>query len=247
MAPAPDEVQPVLEPVSSVNAAATTEPAVELEHRPVTTSSIAEILLLSWLVMTFLVLASVSLRWLRFWRHVRSAPKRKCPELESQIDALSKQLGLRRRVRLVVTESRIGPAVVGVFRTTVLLPAVVVDRLGGDAIRPILSHELLHIRRGDLWIGLLQTLTQSLWWFHPLVWWVSRLTTRDAERCCDESVLAELKCDPAEYARSLLDVLELKQELKPVPVFPGVRPVDVTSRRLERIMTLRQGCRRRTP
>lgn len=200
-----------------------------------------------WLAVTMLVLAALSWRWLRFWKLVRSAPRRECPELETQLDTLSKQLGLRRRVRLVVTESRIGPAVIGVFRATVLLPAVVVDRLQGNAINPILTHELLHVRRGDLWIGLLQTLAQTLWWFHPLVWWVSRLTTRDAERCCDEAVLAELNCDPADYARSLLDVLELKQELKPVPVFPGVRPVDVTSKRLERIMSLRQGCRRRTP
>jgi hypothetical protein len=107
--------------------------------------------------------------------------------------------------------------------------------------------EVLHIRRGDLWVGLLQTLAQALWWFHPLVWWVGRLTTREAERCCDEEVLGELKCDPASYARALLDVLDLKSQLKPVPVFPGVRPVDVTSQRLERIMSLRQGCRRRSP
>jgi hypothetical protein len=81
--------------------------------------------------------------------------------------------------------------------------------------------EVLHIRRGDLWVGLLQTLAQALWWFHPLVWWVGRLTTREAERCCDEEVLGELKCDPASYARALLDVLDLKSQLKPVLVFPG--------------------------
>jgi type II secretory pathway component GspD/PulD (secretin) len=98
-----------------------------------------------------------------------------------------------------------------------------------------------------LWVGLLQTVAQAVWWCHPLVWWVSRRTTREAERCCDEEVLAELGCDPAAYARALVDVLELKRELKPVPVFPGVRPVEVTSQRLERIMQLGQGCQRRTP
>ncbi|MCX7418812.1 MAG: hypothetical protein NT013_04650 [Planctomycetia bacterium] len=94
---------------------------------------------------------------------------------------------------------------------------------------------------------MLQTLAQAVWWCHPLVWWVNRLTTREAERCCDEEVLAELGCDPAAYARALVDVLELKRELKPVPIFPGVRPVEVTSQRLERIMQLGQGCHRRTP
>ncbi|HZN34465.1 MAG TPA: M56 family metallopeptidase, partial [Pirellulaceae bacterium] len=92
-----------------------------------------------------------------------------------------------------------------------------------------------------------QVLAQSLWWFHPLVWLANRLLSREAERCCDEQVLAELGCEPARYARSLLDILQLKHELLAVPAFPGVRPVDVTSNRLERIMRLGHGCQRRTP
>jgi beta-lactamase regulating signal transducer with metallopeptidase domain len=200
-----------------------------------------------WLMMTLLVLLGVTVRWLRFWRLVQSSPRRESPELVSLLDSLTRQLHVRRRVRLIVTESLVGPAVIGFFRVTVLIPAVVADRLQGKAVAPILAHELLHIRRGDLWVGLLQTLAQAMWWFYPLVWWVGRVTTREAERCCDEEVLGELKCDPASYARVLLDVLDLKSQLRPVPVFPGVRPVDVTSQRLERIMSLRQGCRRRSP
>lgn len=201
----------------------------------------------AWAVISGLVLLVVTIRWLRFCRLVRASPRRNSPELDMLLNTLSKQLGVRRRVRLIVTESLVGPAVVGFFRVAVLIPAIVADKLKGDSVAPILAHELLHIRRGDLWVGLLQTVAQALWWFHPLVWWVGRVTTREAERCCDEEVLGELKCDPASYARVLLDVLDLKSQLKPVPVFPGVRPVDVTSQRLERIMTLRQGCRRRSP
>lgn len=208
---------------------------------------IGNVALVAWAVISGFVLLGVTIRWLRFWRLVRTSPRRDSPELDTMLQTLSKQLGVRRRVRLIVTESLVGPAVVGFFRVTVLIPAVVADKLKGESVAPILAHELLHVRRGDLWVGLLQTVAQALWWFHPLVWWVGRVTSREAERCCDEEVLGELKCDPASYARALLDVLDLKSQLKPVPVFPGVRPVDVTSQRLERIMTLRQGCRRRSP
>lgn len=203
--------------------------------------------LVAWAMISGFVLIGVTVRWLRFWILVRESPRRDSPELDTMLQTLSKQLGVRRRVRLIVTESLVGPAVVGFFRVTVLIPAVVADKLKGESVAPILAHELLHVRRGDLWVGLLQTVAQALWWFHPLVWWVGRVTSRETERCCDEEVLGELKCDPASYARALLDVLDLKSQLKPVPVFPGVRPVDVTSQRLERIMTLRQGCRRRSP
>ena len=112
---------------------------------------------------------------------------------------------------------------------------------------PILAHELLHIRRGDLHTGTLQAIVQSLWWFHPAVWLSNRWLTREAERCCDEQVIAELGCSPAQYARSLLSVIEYKHQLQPIPVFPGMKPVEITSQRMERIMSLKKGLRKQTP
>ena len=131
----------------------------------------------------------------------------------------------------------------GFFRPTVLLPKVIVDGKSAVELEPIITHELIHIRRGDLWVGVLQVLAQALWWFHPLVWLANRWTTETTERCCDLEVLSESKVSPANYARSLVDVLELKQSLASVPAFPGMRPVDITTDRLERIMVLGKGCR----
>ena len=114
-------------------------------------------------------------------------------------------------------------------------------------IEPILAHELIHFRRGDTVLGVLQTAAQILWWFHPLIWWASREATRERERCCDEEAVAGLACEPGDYAQTLLDVLRSKRKLEPVFAQPGVRPVDITARRLEHIM---QGDRRfhqRTP
>ena len=112
---------------------------------------------------------------------------------------------------------------------------------------PILAHELLHIRRGDLRTGTLQAIVQSLWWFHPAVWLSNRWLSREAERCCDEQVIAELGCTPAQYARSLLSVIECKHQLQPIPVFPGMKPVEITTQRMERIMSLKNGLKKRTP
>jgi beta-lactamase regulating signal transducer with metallopeptidase domain len=112
---------------------------------------------------------------------------------------------------------------------------------------PILAHELLHIRRGDLRTGTLQAIVQSLWWFHPAVWLCNGWLSREAERCCDEQVIAELGCSPAQYARSLLSVIESKHALQPIPVFPGMKPVEITSQRMERIMSLKSNLKKQTP
>eukprot|EP00913_Durusdinium_trenchii_P008811 g8277.t1 len=203
--------------------------------------------LLIWVSGTALIAVSAVVRLAQCLRAAKRAGWRRDADLESLAAELAVTLKLKRRVRVVVTNSRLGPAVVGLFRPLILLPEVVVrDRTPAD-LKPILMHELVHIRRGDLWVGLLQVVASALWWFHPLVWICGRLVSREAERCCDEESIAALGGDTARYAYSLLDVLDLKQSLKPVPSFPGVRPVEVTSQRLERIMSLRQGCRKQTP
>ncbi len=205
-----------------------------------------------WLVCVWLAGAASSLlvaaiRWQLFLRRLRRYPLRTDAALSVLAVQLVRRLKVGRRVRLLITQSRIGPAVIGILRPTILLPAAIVAGRSPQDLEPILAHELLHVRRGDLWLAAGQVLAHALWWFHPLVWLANRLLAREAERCCDEQVLAELRCEPARYARSLLEILEQKQELVAVPAFPGVRPVDVTSSRLERIMRLGHGCQRRTP
>lgn len=200
-----------------------------------------------WTGMAALIATVMLIRFLRCWQTIRRAGAVNSPELDQLLVRLCGELGLKRRIRLVVTHSRIGPAVIGLFRPTILLPAAIAESRTREELKPILAHELIHIRRGDLWIGLLQLLASIVWWFHPLVWLTGRRLKFEMEQCCDEEVLAELKCDPRRYAAALLEILELKQTLKTVPVVPGVRPVEITSKRMERIMRLGQGSKKRTP
>jgi beta-lactamase regulating signal transducer with metallopeptidase domain len=200
-----------------------------------------------WLAGCLVYACVFARRWLTLCRNLHAGQCSNAAELAGEVTRLREELGVRRRVRLLVTSQPIGPAVVGLWRPLIILPAALVAGKTAAELRSLLAHELVHIRRGDLWLALLQTLASLVWWFHPLVRLASRLLSREAERCCDEAVIAHLGCEPAAYARSLLDVLALKQQLRPVPAFPGVRPLDVTSQRLERIMNLRQGCHKRTP
>jgi len=163
------------------------------------------------------------------------------PELQQAVELLSAQIGLRRRVRVLVTSSNVGPAVIGIFRPLIILPEAITRSASAESLHPVLMHELIHIRRGDLWLGFLQATARLIWWFHPLVHWTVRQASRSAEACCDQESLAALNCSPREYAQCLLTILEQKKQLTPIPSFPGVRAVDITSIRLEQIMKTRQG------
>lgn len=152
------------------------------------------------------------------------------------VEALARRLGLRRGVRLAVTSRPVGPAAFGLLRPAILLPEPLLAGTPAEQVELILAHELIHIRRGDLLAGRLQLVAQLVWWFHPLVWWTNREAGRTREHCCDEEVVSGVGCKPALYARTLLGVLEQKGRLRSLAAFPGVRALEVTSRRLEAIM-----------
>lgn len=211
-----------------------------------------------WTFITLLLIAGmiVSMLWLswKFACCLRRIYAHRVTEFDEEIECvvatLVKELRLRRVPRVIISDVRFGPAVLGIFRHLIVLPKCLIADDGcrnPKILRPILAHELMHIRRGDLRTGTLQAVVQCLWWFHPAVWIVNRLLSRETERSCDEQVVAELGCSPMDYARSLLVVIECKHSLKPIPVFPGMKPVEITSQRMERIMSLTQGSRTRMP
>ena len=91
------------------------------------------------------------------------------------------------------------PFLLGLWHPRIYLPA----GLRGERLRYVLSHERVHLRRGDHWVKLLAFCILSLHWFNPLVWLAFFLLNRDMEMSCDERVLEETG-DAGEYSRSLL-------------------------------------------
>ena len=199
-------------------------------------------------VFGFLAIATVTtVRTCFHLRMIAESDRFENAGLDALVLALRNRIGLRQKVRLCISDGRVGPAVIGLLHPTMVLPEICVKDKSPEELEPLIVHELLHVRRGDLWTGMLQIIAQAIWWFHPLVWMVNRAVSREAERCCDEETIGELGCPPSRYARSLLEVLKRKRMLIPTAAFPGVRPVEITSKRLERIMSLEQGCHKRTP
>ncbi len=85
----------------------------------------------------------------------------------------------------------------------VLLPA---DWIAWDnpKLEAVLAHERTHVRRRDWGIALLAGVNRSLFWFHPLTWWLERKLASLAEEACDDSAL--LLVDHQPYAQALLDM-----------------------------------------
>ncbi|MGO9112173.1 MAG: M56 family metallopeptidase, partial [Thermoguttaceae bacterium] len=91
----------------------------------------------------------------------------------------------------------------------VLLPACLVTGLSTAQLESILAHELAHIRRHDYLVNLLQTLVETLFFYHPAVWWLSHQIRNERENCCDDVTMATVG-SRADYGRALLAIEELR-------------------------------------
>jgi outer membrane protein assembly factor BamB/beta-lactamase regulating signal transducer with metallopeptidase domain len=112
------------------------------------------------------------------------------------------------------------PVVVGVARPLILLPASLASGLMPDQIESLLTHELAHIRRHDLWVNLLQRLIEAMCFFHPAVWYVSRRVSIERENCCDDFVLSA-GWPRVQYADALVRMAELCLALRGTRAAPS--------------------------
>ncbi len=234
--PATGGERPITVPAQTAPAEASTGNSPAL---PISRGNVLMLLAVFWSLGLAASLIFVARKWLLCHRHIGRTSRSAGSLLAEQAASMAARLGVRRRVNLLVTESPFGPAAFGLLRPTVLLPSPLLRNLGPEQLDLILAHELVHIRRWDALMSRLQVAVQAIWWFHPLIWWANREASRERERCCDEEVVAGLGCDPARYARGLLDVLERKRRLQPLFALPGMRTLEITTHRLEHIMRYR--------
>jgi len=125
------------------------------------------------------------------------------------------------------------PAVFGIVRPILLLPEGIFDRLTPAQLEAIVAHELCHVRHRDNLFAAMHMFVETVFWFHPLVWWVGKRMVEERERACDEEVL-RLGSEPRVYAEGILGICKLYVE-SPLACVSGVTGADL-KKRIEAIM-----------
>jgi bla regulator protein BlaR1 len=144
------------------------------------------------------------------WQHrrARRLVRRSEPVDEPWLAGLFADLRARLRVAegsvLRLSPDVATPQVLGLMRPVVLLPASAPMRLSRPELAMTLCHELIHVRRGDLWLAWLPALAQRLFFFHPLALLAAREYLLAREGACDAEVLRVLTPAPETYGRLLV-------------------------------------------
>ncbi len=139
--------------------------------------------------------AGISCSWWIRWRRISAAVR------------AGSEMPLGLPIRAISSRSFMEPGVFGIFRPVLLLPEGIFEHLTSEQWKTVVAHELCHVRHRDNLIGAVQMFMETVFWFHPLTWWIGQRIFEEREKACDEEVL-RLGSEPCVYAQGILKLCE---------------------------------------
>ena len=177
----------------------------------ITIDSVVSFMAIFWCIGIF----AMGIRFTRCWamtqilrRQGTAIPGRRWLEL---FDSIRKQLGVSRTLRLLESTIAGTPMVIGWLKPVILIPTSVFTSLDEEEIRLIFMHELVHIRRRDHLVNIMQGIVEILLFFHPIIWWLSLQIRTEREHCCDDTTIKQ-GSEPRRLAAMLLKLESLRIE-----------------------------------
>ncbi len=160
-------------------------------------------LIIGWLVGVVLLSTRPLVGW-RSARNLRTHGLEDVPtEVSEMVARIARRLGISRPVIAMQSPLVDVPTLIGALRPLILMPASALTGLPREQLEAVIAHELAHVRRHDYAINSIQVLLETLFFYHPAVWWVSHRIRIEREDCCDDTAVA-LTGDRAGYARMLV-------------------------------------------
>jgi uncharacterized protein (TIGR03435 family) len=191
---------------------------------PPSLSHLVPILIGAWLCGFMLGL----IFWVRSLRQIRAIRRAATP------------LDLNLPIPVMSSPALLEPGVFGIRNPVLILPEGIADRLTPAQLEAVIAHEMCHFRRRDNLTAAIHMAVETIFWFHPLAWWIRRRLVAERERACDEEVVS-LTGDPQVYAEAILTVCKLYFE-SPLVCVSGVTGSNL-KKRIEAIMSNRAALR----
>jgi beta-lactamase regulating signal transducer with metallopeptidase domain len=179
--------------------------AIRMQSRRTAPDAVLPAIVVLWLAGVVLLQLRLFGGWWRV-RGLHRASLAASPSLwQTRAEQLAALVRARPFVRVVEAHAVDIPSVIGWWRPVILLPIGALAGLTPAQADAILVHELAHIRRHDYLVNGLQHAAETLLFYHPAVWWLSRRMRIEREHCCD-AVVVQVCGDPIEYAVALAEL-----------------------------------------
>jgi len=157
--------------------------------------SVLSIIFMIWALTLILMLGSTLFSTLRLKWHLRDSSFIKHVEVDGKA------------VDIHCSPNISVPLSIGLFPKRVYVPALW-SSLTDELQHSLLRHEVAHIKRKDGLLGALQMLARAIYFFHPLVWILTRQADELREMACDDMAVDNSEVTPLVYSRCLVHVAE---------------------------------------
>jgi beta-lactamase regulating signal transducer with metallopeptidase domain len=235
--PQPGTPQPgAPQPVASAPSTASMHLSDSLLQLPAIPLQVVRLIDGLWLLgVLTLALRSVGGWWL-IQRLRATATVEASAAVRASFGRIAHLLGLEKPVLLRVSSAIAGPVTVGALRALVLLPLSAATSLSPEELEVVLAHELAHVRRADFVWNLVQTFVETLFFFHPAVWWIGSRIRHERELCCDDLALTVCP-DAVVYAQALYRLEQQRsRQLQLAMALDGHQPGRTLRMRIARIL-----------
>ncbi|MCC2960370.1 M56 family metallopeptidase [Massilia sp. IC2-278] len=128
---------------------------------------------------------------------------------QARLDTLARGFGIARAVRLQVVDGLASPVTAGWWKPVVLVPASLVSGMPPQLLEALLAHELAHVRRCDYLVNLVQSVIETLLFYHPAVWWISHRVRVEREHIADDLAARRIG-EPRRLALALSELEKLQ-------------------------------------
>jgi beta-lactamase regulating signal transducer with metallopeptidase domain len=128
---------------------------------------------------------------------------------EKHLEKLAAQMRIPRKVQLLISTHIQVPVMIGFLKPVILLPIAMFNNLSAEQLEAILLHELAHIKRNDYLLNIFQSIAETILFFNPFTWWISKNIRLEREHCCDDLVIAG-QVQPLQYAKALVALEEYR-------------------------------------
>ncbi len=163
------------------------------------------LLVLVWLIGIVLFLFWHISSHLIFCKGLKRFGKSADEQILKILNEIKNKFNIKRNIRILICKRLSSPMMLGFFKPCLIIPDKEFDCQELDVI---ISHELVHFKRHDLWYKLVILLARSVHWFNPLVHIMSAAANRDIEISCDEEVIKDSCADfRKRYAETVLKVI----------------------------------------
>lgn len=180
-------------------------PLVEISAPPLQALDWHQIGLFAWMSVSAALLLFGAFSFIRTLRRFQRTRCVLSNESAAWIEQTAREVGLKHPPRVWRSSAITSPAITGLLRPVLLLPADFEQAFTAHEARLILRHELTHVKRGDLPLNALLCLVMTLHWFNPLLWLAFYKVRLDREAACDAQVLENASPQRrAEYGHALL-------------------------------------------